>query len=134
MNGNKTRIQEIVLSPFEHNQFKIHPQIITKIPFISKVMTLKFLRKAESKLIPAKIKYNWAGVQKRLKSVGAIIYYKNTFFYFFGCFLLFFVRFFWLFFVIFCSFFWLFLLFFDCFLCKLNIHSTERLVIFFFCD
>jgi hypothetical protein len=71
--GSKTNIQEIVLSPFEHNQFKIHPQIKTKIPFTTKVITLKSLKKAVNKLIPAKIKYNCAGVQKRLKSIAAII-------------------------------------------------------------
>ena len=72
--GSKTRIQEMLLNPFEHNQFKIHPQTKTKIPFVTKVIIWKLLKKAESKLIPAKIKYNCAGVQKRLKSVGAIIY------------------------------------------------------------
>jgi len=77
INGSKTNIQEIALSPFEHNQFKIHPQIKTKIPLTTKVITWKLLKKAVIKLIPAKIKYNCAGVQKRLKSVAAIIYYEN---------------------------------------------------------
>lgn len=74
INGSKTRIQEMLLNPLEHNQFKIHPQAKTKIPFVTKVMIWKLLKNAESKLIPAKTKYNCAGVQKRLKSVGAIIY------------------------------------------------------------
>jgi hypothetical protein len=71
--GSKTNIQEIALSPFEHNQFKIHPQSKTKIPLTTKVITWKLLKKAVSKLIPAKIRYNCAGVQKRLKSIAAII-------------------------------------------------------------
>jgi hypothetical protein len=71
--GSKTNIQEIVLSPLEHNQFKIHPQIKTKIPLTTKVITWKSLKKAVIKLIPAKIKYNCAGVQKRVKFIATII-------------------------------------------------------------
>jgi hypothetical protein len=79
--GSKTNIQEIALSPLEHNQFKIHPQIKTKIPLTTKVITWKLLKNAVSKLIPAKIKYNCAGVQKRLKSIAAIILYENNIIY-----------------------------------------------------
>jgi hypothetical protein len=76
--GSKTNIQEIALNPLEHSQFKIHPQIKTKIPLTTKVITWKLLKNAVNKLIPAKIKYNCAGVQKRLKSIAAIIYYENN--------------------------------------------------------
>ena len=71
--GSKTNIQEIALNPLEHNQFKIHPQNKTKIPLTTNVITWKLLKNAVIKLIPAKIKYNCAGVQKRLKFIAAII-------------------------------------------------------------
>jgi len=63
MKGRRTRIQEIAVNPFLHNQLRIQAQITTKKPLTIRVRSLKFCTKVIISPSTAKTKYSWAGVQ-----------------------------------------------------------------------
>ena len=54
--GARTSAQEINPSFFLHRKFKNQPYRTTKIAFTNKVAKRKFLRKADKRLIPARIR------------------------------------------------------------------------------